>query len=54
MRFVYIGRINLPTDAASIRVYNVGAALKARGHQVDYICQEGTIDGGETVLEGST
>lgn len=54
MRFVYIGRVNLPTDAASIRVYNVGAALKARGHQVDYICQEGTIEGGETVLEGST
>ena len=54
MRFIYIGRVNLPTDAASIRVYNVGAALKARGHQVDYICQEGFIDGGETVLEGST
>lgn len=54
MRFIYIGRVNLPTDAASIRVYNVGAALKACGHQVDYICQEGIIEGGETVLEGST
>ena len=42
MRFLYIGRIQLPTkDAASIRVYNIGYAIKQSGHSVDYLCLEG-------------
>lgn len=42
MRILYIGAIQLPDrDAASIRVYNIGYALRQSGHTVDYLCIEG-------------
>ena len=54
MKFVYIGRVSCyMTDAASIRVHNVGAALKEEGHQVDFICQEGLVPDGEITIDGS-
>ena len=41
MRLLYIGAIQLPVrDAASIRVYNIGYAIKQSGHSVDYLCLE--------------
>ena len=41
MRLLYIGAIQLPNrDAASIRVYNIGYAIKQSGHSVDYVCLE--------------
>ena len=55
MKLVYLGRVNcFLTDAASIRVYNVGEALRAEGHTVDYICQEGTCPDGKLTRDGST
>ena len=42
------------TDAASIRVHNVGKILKSQGHEVDYICQEGTVPGDKLTADGST
>lgn len=41
MRFLYIGNIQLPhRDAASLRVANIGYAIKKSGHSVDYLCLE--------------
>ena len=41
MRLLYVGAIQLPNrDAASIRVYNIGYAIKQSGHSVDYLCLE--------------
>lgn len=49
MRFLYIGAIQLPKrDAASIRVANIGYAIKKGGHSVDYLCLESF--GSEPVL----
>lgn len=54
MKFIYIGRVScFMTDAASIRVHNVAAALKGQGHQVDFICQEGTVPNGKILNDGS-
>ena len=54
MRFLYIGRISwCMADAASIRVHNIGAMLKSQGHEVDYICQEGTVPNGRILHGGS-
>ena len=55
MKFIYIGRVSyLMSDAASIRVHNVGAALRLKGHKVDYICQEGAVPGGRVEKDCGT
>ncbi len=54
MKFLYVGRVNLPQDAASLRVYNIGTALMMKGHRVDYVCQEGTLDNGVCSYDGRT
>jgi len=53
MKILYIGRFNLPQDAASLRVYHIGRALKIKGHQVDYLCQDGFIHNNREMLDGS-
>lgn len=54
MKILYIGRFNMQGDAASIRVYNIGCALKKSGHEIDYVCQEGNLKNGTAVFEDST
>ena len=55
MKFIYIGRVScFMADAASIRVHNVANALQQQGHQVDFICQEGTVPGGKLDSDGRT
>ena len=40
MRFLYVGRFGVLVDAASVRVYHLGLALKNAGHEVEYLCEE--------------